>query len=356
MDKKEKKEQEEEIEAEEESTKEKEHKKTSKEIELEKLKEIKIKEEQLENKWKEQLSSGQIIQKGVYFEAENFIKMVADGISTGCVILGSGGLGKSFLATTLLSKLKSKWIYLDSFSTPLALYITLFENSDKIIVLDDIQGVLENSRTISYLKSALWSQEGTDRVIRNLTTKNPKDSNGEIIENSFVFTGGIILLTNAINTKNPHINALLTRVNFVKIQLTYAQKLEILREIATNSQYKNLTQNERLICFQKIEELGKEIQRDLNFRTLIKLYQYYIFAEKSNEPELFNRLAEKLLTKQDEGFAVEVVKELQKREDLKTEQSKWEEFITITNLSRATYYRILKEKLGISKSQPFVEV
>lgn len=323
------------------------------EIAREKLLSIKSEEQRILSSWKMAQSTGHLIQKGIFYEAVNFVRMVASGDSSGCILLGAGGVGKSYTVTTVLSQDGVDYSYADSFSTPLGFYVWMFENRDKILVLDDVQGLFQDKRCISYLKSALWSPDGGARVVHNLSTKQPKDEFGELVPNHFEFSGGIIMLTNDIPMKNPHVQALLTRVNLAVINLTYAQKIEIMRDIVEQP-YRDLSLDERLRCFGVVESRGRGIMRDVNFRTLIRLYQYFSFAKRRGDLSIFERLSDKLFRGVDDDFQVEVIRELESRVDLPTRKSKMVEALKILGISRATYFNRLAE-LGLTDSQQVAE-
>ena len=89
---------------------------------------------------------------------KHFIKMVARGISNSAFLLGEGGIGKSYLTINIIKEeVGNDFVYVNGVVTPLSLYKLLYENKDKLIVLDDVFGLFESDRAVSLLKSALWS-------------------------------------------------------------------------------------------------------------------------------------------------------------------------------------------------------
>ena len=91
----------------------------------------------------------EIVEKGLM---EDYLDMAVQGKAS-VLIHSRAGLGKTY---TTLKKLEGKdYKYNSGFASPLALYKELYEHRNKVIVLDDIEGMLKNQVAISILKAAL---------------------------------------------------------------------------------------------------------------------------------------------------------------------------------------------------------
>ena len=101
--------------------------------------------------------------------------MVAKGYTNAAIIESVGGLGKTYLTLTDLERIKmdlekeGKTLnieYNSTYSTPLALFIYLYEHNDEntIIVIDDCEGIFSNPVSISIMKSATWTINGTRNI------------------------------------------------------------------------------------------------------------------------------------------------------------------------------------------------
>lgn len=319
-------------------------KKSKEELKLEKIHQARKEEQTLLDSWKQSKDWIDVIESKCYFEMIHYIKMVSQGLSKCTIIDGAGGLGKSYSTITILNQEKSDYAYTDSYSTAPAFYIWLYKNKEKIIVLDDVTGILNDKRSQAYLKSATWEVNGK-RIIHNMSMKPLEDEEGRIVPDHFEFNGAIILLTNKINKKNAHIEAILTRANYAEIIIDYNEKLKILEQIS-KKKWGTLTDKERNEIFIFLKEEASQAVSSLNLRTLIHLYQFYEYSKKNKIRDLWKRLGMNLLKKDD---LLLMVMELEKDEKLPSVEDKIKKFKELSGMSRATYFR-LKEQLD-KKSQ-----
>jgi len=269
-----------------------------------------------------------------YFEnATHFIGMVAEGDNNSLILKSNGGLGKTYMVLQTLNGLGKEFIYQNSYSTPLSFYEFLYENRDKMIVLDDFEGVLDNKIGISILKSALWSAT-SERTINYLTTSEKLKA-----PSRFIFKGRIIFCMNNGLKTDEESRALKSRALFYEINFSYSDIMKILYEIAKQP-YKGLVDEERLEVAKYLQENTDETTMDLNFRTLIKAFDIYSYCKKH---KLDWKVLVRDLAVRDEQMAI--VKELMKG-DLSVKQQV-EKFCDMTGKHRSTYFN-LKKKLESS--------
>jgi len=129
---------------------------------------------------------------------ERLTKMVGKGIQPSLVITGGAGMGKTHLVKGTLEGMGLResydFVHFKGRATAAGLFITLYENSDKIIVLDDCDSVFRDDDAVNILKGALDSYD--TRKISYITSKALKDEYGSEVPRHFEFTGRIIFISN----------------------------------------------------------------------------------------------------------------------------------------------------------------
>jgi hypothetical protein len=134
----------------------------------------------------------------MFSNLERLTKMVGRGIQPSLVITGMAGVGKTHLVKETLKGMgltESKdFVHFKGRATAAGLFITLYQNSDKIIVLDDCDSVFKDDDAVNILKAALDSYD--TRKISYISSKPLKDEYGDPIPPHFEFTGRIIFISN----------------------------------------------------------------------------------------------------------------------------------------------------------------
>jgi Cdc6-like AAA superfamily ATPase len=134
---------------------------------------------------------------------ERLTKMVGRGIQPSLVITGMAGVGKTHLVKETLKQMGLKESYdFEHFkgkATAAGLYLTLYANSDKIVVLDDCDSVFKDDDAVNILKAALDSYD--TRQISYISSKPLKDEFGEPVPARFEFTGKVIFISNINQSK-----------------------------------------------------------------------------------------------------------------------------------------------------------
>lgn len=125
---------------------------------------------------------------------EKFIGMVVDGENASALVTGRGGLGKSHTVKKTIERrnlvLDKDYVIIKGYSTPKALYVTLYENRDKLVVFDDCDSILKDGNALNLLKAALDSYD--TRTISWLSKGFIDDG----LPNSFDFEGQVIFISN----------------------------------------------------------------------------------------------------------------------------------------------------------------
>jgi len=276
-----------------------------------------------------------------YIEMDAYIDMVRMGVAYGAVIVGEGGIGKTWRVVKHLEGVD--YAYTDSYTTPQALYIWLWKNRDKeVVVVDDCAGFLDNMKVLAMLKGGLWNVgENKTRIINYMTTKPMQDSEGNYVPQSFILGARMIILTNRLNTKNSHINAVLSRVNSCIVEIPYEELMSILEQVAQRD-YADLTKKERIEVYEYLVDNTSESTESLNIRTLIKCFQQRVYSKLIKQPDRWKELAKLSILKKNPSLVL--VEQLIKDPSFKNEKERINAFEVRSGRSKSTYFR-MKEQL-----------
>jgi len=136
--------------------------------------------------------------KEMFGNLERLTKMVGRAIQPSLLVTGMPGLGKTFIVKKTLQDMglvESKdFVHFKGRATAAGMFITLYENSDKIVVFDDCDSIFKDTDAVNILKGALDSYDS--RKISYITSKPLKDEDGLPLPRHFEFTGQIIFISN----------------------------------------------------------------------------------------------------------------------------------------------------------------
>ena len=197
-------------------------------------------------------------------------KMVGRGIQPSLVVTGGAGTGKTHLVKQTLSDMglveSTDFVHFKGRATPAGLFITLYENSDKIIVLDDCDSVFKDDDAVNILKGALDSYD--NRKISYITSKSLKDTYGAEIPRHFEFTGRIIFISNIDQSKLDE--AIRSRSFVADIDMTQDQMFTRIEQLMPNMETRiPIVAKEQAL--QLMKELNVEFNGlDVNLRSFIK--------------------------------------------------------------------------------------
>lgn len=274
---------------------------------------------------------------------KHYVRMVVRGISNGAVLIGPGGFGKSYAVMSEVRKeLKpDEWVYVNSYVTPLRLYQLLHDNNGKLIIFDDVKGLLDSEKSISIVKGALWELDNDRRVISYETTSK---ANAEYPKQT-EFNGRIIILANKIKLKDADIEAMRSRCHYCHLRLEIKEVLTIMKQII-KMPYKDLTLEERGQAYKLLEAkiLESPTVMSFNLRMLIKAYQYIKYMKLTGDKCLGKELTEAMIDTEkdiDENAELGYIYRLMKDNYSAGEQVA--KFVQRFNSSRNTYYRRKKE-------------
>jgi len=222
----------------------------------------------------------------------NFVTMVADKSQPSVIIAGPGGLGKS---VTVIKALKAAGLTdvsnTESFnagerlphkrfravkghSTAKALYRTLYENKDSILLFDDCDSVLRDETASNLLKAVC------DSCDERIVSWNAESIFGDDLPRSFRFTGGIIFITNMDKRKLSQ--ALRTRSIVIDVSMTTEEKMIRMTKIAYEQDFMpEADQNIKKLALDVLYKYKyKDNVKDLSLRSLIQVVRIAQTYEK----------------------------------------------------------------------------
>lgn len=196
--------------------------------------------------------------------------MVAKKISPSLVITGQPGLGKTFQVISMLKDMgmRENWdfVHVKGRASAAGMFITLYENSDKLIIFDDCDSVFRDVDAVNVLKGALDSYDR--RVISWISAKPLKDGDGEEMPRSFTFTGQVIFISNMdISRIDP---AIRSRSFVTDICLTNDQMIQRMRSLLDEIEPKVPMNRKQEALDALIAAYNRYSGVELNFRSLIK--------------------------------------------------------------------------------------
>lgn len=203
-----------------------------------------------------------------YERLSTFLDRLVDGSIRLLIIESEAGLGKTHIAKQKLKDLDC--FFVNSHITPLQCYIELYRHRDTpLIVLDDIFQLLTNRLNISLLKQLCDTSE-TRKICWYSTTDLLGNTPMEFYSDSRV-----LILCNSIESRNPHLKAVLDRGFYLQFRPKRSEILAKMREIS--SSYPSLEQEEKSRVL-KLISANSDYISDMSLRTLLKgfsLVEYY---------------------------------------------------------------------------------
>lgn len=268
-----------------------------------------------------------------YSKLRGYVKALVYSEHNSLFVYSRAGLGKSFQCQSTLEKeglLRGKdYEVQKGYSTSFELYHTLYEARDKILVLDDIEGIIHDSKALSLLKACTWSVEDKRTVSWGSASSKleaPK---------TFTFEGDIIICSNRRPKGNNDLEALKSRSIYHELELTYEELISgVFPKVANNL----MDDPEELLNF--IDE-NSNPSYELEIRDLVKAIRLYKYANENGED--WRHLVDGILEANED---LNLVWRLMRDTDLKVKE-KVEKFREKTGKSRKTYYNYRKELLRV---------
>lgn len=206
----------------------------------------------------------------MFANIERLTKMVGKGIQPSLVITGSAGTGKTHLVKSTLASMglreSYEFVHFKGRATAAGLFVTLYENCDKIVILDDCDSVFKDADAVNILKGALDSYD--TRSISYLTTKPLKDEFGSHLPRTFEFTGKIIFISNIAQSSLDE--AIRSRSFVADVDLTKKQMFSRVEQLMDKME-SSIPMPAKEQALELMKELEAEFEGvDINLRSFIK--------------------------------------------------------------------------------------
>lgn len=206
----------------------------------------------------------------VFEDLKNYVNMVIDKTQPSLVLTGTPGVGKTFLVTKELKEHKLEkgkdYVHIKGRSTAAGMFISLWQNKDKIVVFDDCDSIFGSEDAVNILSGALDSYE--EREISWLVGRPLKSPTGEQIPSTFTFTGAVIFISNLPQKK---IEGKLKSRSFVlEVALSQEDMIKRMKKLLPEMEM-SIPMPLKQEAMGYIEEFSKTRKDlELNLRTLIK--------------------------------------------------------------------------------------
>lgn len=206
--------------------------------------------------------------EGKYNILHQLVDGVCDGILTCLIIQGPPGIGKTY---SVVEHIRSRYLQnpdkavrvtrVSGYVTPLALFHTLMDHSDKgsVIVFDDCDSVWENPDSRNIMKSAI-EPHGPRRVAWTSSKSHYRP---------FECMAGIIIITNA-DLKTIHWTALTDRAHVLDLKITTEEKIAKIYQVATNNSLVDPHTGFEIASWMVTR---RELVNYLSIRTFVKIAQ-----------------------------------------------------------------------------------
>ena len=187
-------------------------------------------------------------------------KAVATKHGNGLIIIGAGGLGKTWTVMEAVASAELReghdYIRIPGYSTPLALFNTLYKHSSKLIIFDDCDSIFKDLTGLNILKSTL------DTLPRREVHWRSTGTRAEVED--FEFTGRVIFISNMNpdKVKNENFQALLTRVYTLIISSTRQEVLHRMSQLLpTIAEESGLSMEAREEILRYLHDEGETMQQ-----------------------------------------------------------------------------------------------
>jgi hypothetical protein len=157
----------------------------------------------------------------------DYVRGVALGYSMGFYLHGAGGISKSFTVLAELERLQANFRLFNSRMSGRGLFDSLRQYPDATHVLEDMERVTADKDAQGVLRSATWSQrtkEGRQKRVVTWATARGVES--------FVFDGGIIMISNRPLDDLPELRAIQTRISYLELVVSEEEIAALMRKVA----------------------------------------------------------------------------------------------------------------------------
>jgi hypothetical protein len=176
-------------------------------------------------------------------------------------VTGEGGIGKTYTINSMIAAEELEededYVKIKGHCTPRALFNTIKEHQDKLLIFDDCDSILRDPTSENIIKAIIDTYD--KRIVKWLSRDR---------EERVLFTGSVIFLSNMNRDKVDQ--AILSRSIMVDLYMTPKEKIERMTYILpTMKEAPGLSMTDKWEVLNLIDRYKNTLQ-DLNLRTLIK--------------------------------------------------------------------------------------
>jgi hypothetical protein len=284
--------------------------------------------------------------EGKFQHLRDAVRGVVKEFHTGLFLWGEGGTGKSYAVLEELKRLQAKYVYHNTRLTGRGLVESLSRAPDDVHFIEDAETLLDDRRAWGVLRSALWSQSRKKPPEREVTWTAYRN------EFRFVFTGGIIIISNSNLAESvPQIRALKSRINVLRLDVSNDEIKALMKKICREGFIYGEDYMSPAECWEVGERVISrlaDLQRSLDVRLLISGFKDYLQYKTGNSGThwhslLEGRMKERVVYPGRAGQKAEesrVAFEIYRMKlSTKEKVALWKER---TGLGQAAYYRALR--------------
>lgn len=224
----------------------------------------------------------------------DLVVSVVKKYTTGLILTGRGGTGKSWTVIEELKRLKADHDLHNSHMTARGLYDALSAKRDSIHLIEDNEPLFRNQTALGVLRSATWAtlRDDKGRPARHLfweTSREPGDT---------VFNGGIIAISNRPISRMPEMQAWATRLPHSDLDVTTDEIAALMRSVALQGHRIGDVFLEPDACLEVADFLidkSRELKRALDMRMLVIAFAHRYQAEAGHSESSWHDLVLSLL-------------------------------------------------------------